>query len=214
MDIVTETLYSPNRMDHFRKPHVKCVTSVAIVSLLLSGMIVQPLSAQEDAEKYEIKIISGANLVNSVKRRVATEPIVEVQDRNKKPVGGVILTFTLPQTGPGGTFTATGSNIATVTTDASGRATMPPFQSNDQAGSYNVNVSGSVNGVTFSTVIPVTTAAASSSFVHSTAFKVTIFVAAATAIAAGVAVGRGGSSKTTVTPGTPSIGPAGNGPRR
>lgn len=213
MDIVTKNVYSPFRMTHSRKPHLNCVTSVAIVSMLLNGMIVRPLSAQEAAEKYEIQIIRGANLVNSVKRRVATEPIVEVQDRNKKPVGGVILTFTLPQTGPGGTFTATGSNIATVTTDASGRATMPPFQSNDQAGSYNVNVSGSVNGQTFSTVIPVTNKAAPA-FAHSTAITVTVFVAAAAGIAAGIAATRGGSSKTTVTPGTPTIGPAGTGPRR
>ena len=125
MDIVAKTLYSPIRMTE-RRQQIKLVSSAVVIAMLF-----QPLIAQ-DAEKYEIKIIRGANLVNSVKRRVATEPIVEVQDRNKKPVGGVILTFTLPQTGPGGTFTASGSNIATVTTDATGRATMPPFQSNGQ----------------------------------------------------------------------------------
>lgn len=200
MDIVTET------------PQFNCVASLVIVSLMFNGMIAEPLNAQE-AEKYEIVIVSGANLVNSVKRRVATEPIVEVQDRNKKPVGGVILTFTLPQTGPGGTFTATGSNIATVTTDASGRATMPLFQSNDQAGSFNVTVSGSVNGTPVSATILVTNKAAAG-IGHSTALTVAIFVAAAAGIAGGIAAGRSGSSKTTVTPGTPSIGPAGAGPRR
>jgi hypothetical protein len=209
MDIVTETLYSPNRMPHSRKPLLNCVTHVAIVSLLLNGTV---LIGQEDAEKYEIKIISGANLVNSVKRRVATEPIVEVQDRNKKPVGGVILTFTLPQTGPGGTFTATGSNIATVTTDAAGRATMPAFESNGVSGSFNVHISGSANGQTFSNQIHVSNSPATAA--HATALKVTIFVAAATGIAAGIAAGRSGSSKTTVTPGTPTIGPASAGSRR
>lgn len=199
MDIVAKTLYSPIRMTE-RRRQVKLVSSAVVIAMLL-----QPLIAQ-DSEKYEIKIIRGANLVNSVKRRVATEPIVEVQDRNKKPVGGVILTFTLPQTGPGGTFTASGSNIATVTTDASGRATMPAFQSNGQAGSYNVTVSGSVGGETFSTVIPVTSAPAA--FAHATALKVTIFAAVAAGVATGLAVSRSGSSKTTITPGTPSIGPA------
>lgn len=183
---------------------------------VIAALLVQPMLAQEPSsanpEKYEIQIIRGANLVNSVKRRVATEPIVEVHDRNKKPVGGVILTFTLPNTGPSGTFTATGSKIATVTTGPDGRATMPPFQANNQAGSYNINVSGAVNGVAFSTVIPVSNAAVS--FAHSTALKVAIFAAAATGIATGLAVSRSGGSKTTITPGTPSLGPAGAGNRR
>lgn len=207
MDIVTETIYITNRMSHSRKPHIQSVTPVAIVSLLLNGMLLPPASAQQEPEKYEIEIVRGANLVNSVKRRVATEPIVEVHDRNKKPVGGVILTFTLPQSGPGGTFTATGSNIATVTTGADGRATMPMFQANNQTGSYNINVSGSANGQTFSNVITVTNTGSAFGG-HGTALTVGIFVAAAAGIAAGIAAGRGGSSKTTVTPGTPTIGPA------
>ena len=171
-------------------------------------MVVAPLNAQENAEKYEITIIRGANLVNSVKRRVATEPIVEVHDRNNKPVGGVILTFTLPQTGAGGTFTATGSTIATVTTDASGRATMPAFTANDQAGAYNINVSGSANGQTFSTEIPVSNAQAGAGISHATALKVAIVAAAAAGVLGGLVAARGGSSKTTVTPGTPTISPA------
>ena len=207
MDIVTKTIYSPKRMTHSRKLHIDCVTCGAIVSIIFNGMMALPLSAQEDTEKYEITIVRGANLVNSVKRRVATEPTVEVRDRNKKPVGGVILTFTLPQTGPGGKFTATGANIATVTTDAAGRATMPPFQANGQTGSYNINVSGSANGQAFSTVIPVSNAPGG--FSHATAVTTVVVIAAAAAgIATGLVVTRGGSTNTTITPGTPSVGPA------
>ncbi len=175
------------------------------------ALLLQPLGAQNttpgDTEKYQIQIIRGANLVNSVKRRVATEPIVEVHDRNKKPVGGVILTFTLPQTGAGGTFTATGSNIATVTTGADGQATMPPFQANSQKGSYNITVSGAVNGETFSTVIPVSNSGGVA-IPHATALTVVIVAAVAAGITAGLVASQSGSSKTSITPGTPTIGPA------
>jgi hypothetical protein len=204
MDIVAKTFYSPIRMSE-QHSKVRIVSATVMTALLL-----QPLGAQDTSpdtsEKYEIQIVRSANLVNSVKRRVATEPIVEVHDRNKKPVGGIILTFTLPQTGPGGTFTATGSNIATVTTGADGQATMPPFQSNSQNGSYNITVSGSANGVTFSTVIPVSNGGVA--FAHSTALKLIIVGAVAAGITSGLVVSQSGSSKTTITPGTPSVGPA------
>ena len=204
MDIVPKTFYSPIRMS---EQHSKIRILSATV---MTGLLLQPLGAQDTApdttEKYEIQIVRGASLVNSVKRRVATEPIVEVHDRNKKPVAGVILTFTLPQTGPGGTFTATGSNLATVTTGADGQATMPPFQANSQNGSFNITVSGSVGGETLSTVIPVSYAGAA--FAHSTALKLIIVGAVAAGITSGLVVSQNGSSKTTITPGTPSIGPA------
>src|SRR5260370_27453454 len=118
-------------------------TAFALV-LTLFGPAAPRLAAQENAERYEIEIISGANLVNSVKRRVASETIVEVHDRNRKPVAGVVLTFTLPQTGAGGTFTSTSSNIATVVTGPNGQATMPAFQANNVAASYNISVSTQV----------------------------------------------------------------------
>ena len=95
-----------------KKALIASGTALALL-LNLAGPAVPRLAAQEpeNPEKYEIEIVSGANMVNSVKRRVASEAIVEVHDRNRKPIGGVILTFTLPQTGAGGTFTATGSNV-------------------------------------------------------------------------------------------------------
>jgi hypothetical protein len=187
-------------------------TYATTAALIFNGFVitVQPLSAQEseNAEKYTIQIIRGANLVNSVKRRVATEPIVEVQDRNKKPVGGVILTFTLPDTGPSGTFAANGSHIATVTTGVDGRAIMPPFQTNDVEGSYNITVSGSKDGETFSTTISVTNVAGAAAISHGALLKIAIVAAVAAGVSAGIVATQGGSSKTTITPGTPTVGPA------
>jgi hypothetical protein len=185
-------------------------SSTAFALLLnLAGPAAPRLAAQEpeNPEKYEIEIISGANMVNSVKRRIASETIVEVHDRNRKPIGGVILTFTLPQTGAGGTFTSTGSNIATVVTGPNGQAAMPAFQPAG-SGPYNISVSGQVNGSHISAQIPQSNKQAPT-FVHSASFKLLLVAAAAGATVGGIIAARGGSSKTTVTPGTPSIGPAG-----
>jgi hypothetical protein len=187
------------------------ISSGTAIALLLNliGPATPRLAAQEspNAESYEIEIISGANMVNSVKRRVASETIVEVHDRNRKPVAGVILTFTLPQTGAGGTFTSTGSNIATVVTGPNGQATMPAFQPTG-SGSYNISVSGQVNGSRVSAQIPQSNKSAPT-FVHSSGFKVLLVAAAAGATVGTIlAVKGGGSSKTTITPGNPSIGPA------
>jgi hypothetical protein len=189
------------------------IASGTALALLLNlvGPAAPRLAAQDspNAEGYEIEIIKGANMVNSVKRRVASETIVEVHDRNRKPVAGVILTFTLPQTGAGGTFTSTGSNIATVVTGPNGQAAMPAFQPTG-TGPYNISVSGQVNGSQISTQIPQSNQSAPT-FVHSTGFKV-LMVAALAGAAAGtyfaIRGSNGGATKTTVTPGTPSIGPA------
>jgi hypothetical protein len=187
---------------------IACGTVFALL-LNLAGPVTPRLAAQpENPEKYEIEIISGANLVNSVKRRVASETIVEVHDRNRKPVAGVILTFTLPQTGAGGTFTSTGSNLATVVTGPNGQATMPAFQANDITGSYNISVSGQVDGSQVRTQIQVTNKSAPT-FAHSTALKVLLVAAAAGATVGAIVATKSGSSKTTITPGSPSIGPAG-----
>src|SRR5260370_41547713 len=94
------------------KELIACGTVFALL-LNLAGPATPRLAAQpENPEKYEIEIVSGANLVNSVKRRGASETIVEVHHRNRKPGAGVAPTFPPPPTGAGGTFTS-GSNIAT-----------------------------------------------------------------------------------------------------
>lgn len=54
------------------------------------------------------------------------DPLVAVPvDRQGVPLAGIVVTFTLPATGPSARFD-NGSQTATVTSDATGRATSPP----------------------------------------------------------------------------------------
>src|SRR5690349_9311890 len=64
-----------------------------------------PAAAQEtDSSELKIVIISGDGFTNNIKKRTAHEQIVEVRDRNNKPIAGGAVSFLLPNSGPGGTF--------------------------------------------------------------------------------------------------------------
>jgi protocatechuate 3,4-dioxygenase beta subunit len=62
---------------------------------------------------------------------------------------GVSVTFSAPSGGASGTFASTGSNTATVGTDASGTATAPTFTANQDEGEYEVRAESKYGIVTF-----------------------------------------------------------------
>jgi 5-hydroxyisourate hydrolase-like protein (transthyretin family) len=67
-------------------------------------------------------------------------------DSQGSPVSDVAIDFTAPGSGASGTFTDTGTNTISVSTNPSGVATTSSFTANDQAGAYTVVASAS--GVT------------------------------------------------------------------
>jgi hypothetical protein len=64
-------------------------------------------------------------------------------------LSGVSVTFTAPSGGPSGTFASSGSNTATVGTDASGAAVAPTFTANSSEGDYEVRAESRYGSVTF-----------------------------------------------------------------
>src|SRR3954470_15818293 len=85
---------------------------------ILMGIAV--LAAQQ-APELQILVIGGEGSINNVKQRTAREPIVEVRDRNNRPVAGALVLFEAPRDGASGTFLG-GSSSLRATTDAQGRA--------------------------------------------------------------------------------------------
>jgi subtilisin-like proprotein convertase family protein len=73
-------------------------------------------------------------------------------------VSGVTVTFTAPSTGASGTFTTTGTNVATAVTDGSGVATAPAFMANGTAGGP-YTVTATATGVAGSASFSLTNAA-------------------------------------------------------
>ncbi len=71
-------------------------------------------------------------------------------DKLGSPVPGVQVTFTAPESGPGGLFIDTGANTTTITTDINGKASAR-LKTNGEFGAYSVKASaGGVSAVTFS----------------------------------------------------------------
>jgi hypothetical protein len=98
-----------------------------VTGILLPAILIQssPISAQ-DAQpsapgRLSIVIVEGEGAINNVRQRVAREPIVQVEDENRRPVAGAAVTFLLPNQGAGASF-ANGAQSLTITTDAQGRA--------------------------------------------------------------------------------------------
>lgn len=172
------------------------------------------LSAQTaSTSKLNITIIEGEGAINNIKARVAREPIVEVEDENHKPVAGAIVTFTLPNSGPGGTF-LNGSRVLTVTTDQSGRATATGLRSNKNQGQYQIRVTATFQGLIASATIKQSIAAgaavtASAGGLFGWGWPITLVVVGGVVAgtATGLALGLGGSgTKTTrVSVGQPTL---------
>lgn len=64
-------------------------------------------------------------------------------------IAGIPVTFTAPATGPSGLFSASGSNTATVGSDASGAVSAPTLTVNYIAGGYTVIASSPYGSVSF-----------------------------------------------------------------
>lgn len=150
----------------------------------------------------KVQAVSGQPATNNIKSRKGAEPVVLVTDERGQPVSGVMVVFTLPETGPGGAF-ADGSKRAIVYTDAEGRAVARGLRPNQTAGQFEISVDASFHGLTDrktirqSNVLP---AAGSSSRLIAI-----LAIAGGAAVAGAVAASKGGGS----TPSSPTSPPGG-----
>jgi hypothetical protein len=94
----------------------------------------------------QITILDGEGALNNIRARTAREPIVEVHDKNHKPVAGVLLFFTIRSGGAGGTFN--GASSFSTYTDANGQAVAHGFMPNNMTGRYVITVTAVAGGVT------------------------------------------------------------------
>lgn len=153
----------------------------SVLAVLCSAALLTAQNAPPEGP-FQLVVLRGDNAQNNIKKGRATRQVVEVRDRNNKPVAGVLLTFSLPKTGASGAF-VDGSQVTTVTTDQVGQASVT-FQPNSVAGSYNVEVNGNVNGQAVSGQIAQTNVAAAAGVSGAT-------IGIIAAVAAGAAVGIG-----------------------
>ena len=188
---------------------------LAVVMALASPRIRLVAQDQEAVRPPSIKVevVAGQASTNNVRTRKGIEPVALVTDERGQPVSGVMVIFTLPETGPGGAF-ADGSKRAIVYTNAEGKATARGLTPNTTAGKFQIMVNASFHGFTSSTTVDQTNVLPERK--GSSTKLIAILAIAGGAAAAGVvaASGGGGSSqnpaapptRTSITPGTPVFG--------
>jgi len=177
---------------------------ILMVLLVLLNLFGAPAWSQQAVTGLSITIVEGEGAINNVRQRVNREPIVQVEDNNRKPVAGAVVVFLLPDQGASGTFTDGSRTLMTVT-DNQGRAAARGIRPNGQSGPMVIRVTASFQGLTASSVITQTNAAAASAASAaglSTAAKWAIILGiAGGAAAAGIVVAtHGGSSPSSTAP--------------
>jgi hypothetical protein len=107
-----------------------------------------PLAADPDPDGLTITILDGEGALNNIRARTAREPIVQVTDKNHKPVAGAFVLFKVVPgpNGAGGTFN--GASSLNVQTDAQGKAVGHGLKPNSTQGQYQIQVSANFAGVT------------------------------------------------------------------
>lgn len=110
-----------------------------------------PAESRQAAPSGSLKIvvIAGERAVNDMQHKTAVAPVVEVRDRNDRPVSGATVVFAFSG-GKRAAF-AGGAQSLTVTTDAAGRASAPITLLG--TGTVQIQVSASFQGQTATATI-------------------------------------------------------------
>jgi hypothetical protein len=179
-------------------------------------VVVAALSAQQPPD-LQILVIGGEGSINNVKQRTAREPVVEIRDRNNRPVAGAVVLFEAPRNGASGSFIG-GSPTVRVTSDSAGRAVGQGFRPNNTGGNFSIQVSATYQGATASATIHMTNlvgaAAAGAAAGHGKLIGILIGVGAAAAAGGVYAATRNGGAPptapavapTTISAGTGTVG--------
>ena len=165
-------------------------------------------AADEQQPRFQLVVVRGEDAQNNIKKGRATKAVVEVRDRNNKPVAGIAVLFLLPDSGAGGSFVG-GAQTASVSTNSLGQAAVT-YKPNGVTGNFNVKVSVKSGNTETSINIPQTNIAGAAAAVSTTTIVLLAVAAAGVGIGLGVGLTRGGGTANTntvvLTPGGPTVG--------
>lgn len=89
--------------------------------------------------------MDGQGAWNNIQVRIAREPVIQVKDRNHKPVAGAYVEFDTPNSGAGAVF-SNGVTHFSCTTNADGIATAAGLRNNGVVGPFVISVHVSYEG--------------------------------------------------------------------
>jgi len=184
--------------------------------LIHSPLVVPSANAQEAQGGLRITIIEGDEAILNVRQRVSREAIIQVEDENRRPVAGALVTLTAPRDGASAIF-SNGLNNITLTTDDAGRVVVRGIRPNSAEGKYSIRVNAVKEGMRGTAQIQMSNVALAAAAGGITAKVVAILLIAGAGAAAGaVALTRNGNGAAPgavtatpirITPGTPTVGP-------
>jgi len=180
---------------------------------------IQPAAPLPVEQSLKIRVLAGNNEMNDLERRLMAPLVVQVVDRDERPVETAEVVFRFPITGPGAAFPG-GRTSITVRTNAEGQAAALNWMANGQVGKFQVHVNASygnqVGEATLSmTNVPRVVEEARKSkaggWWSHTWVKVAVIGGGAALVAIVVILAtRGGSkgsgSTVTIAPGSPTVG--------
>jgi len=102
----------------------------------------QPAGSLPVEQSLKIRVLAGKDEMNDLERRVMAPLVVQVVDRDDRPVETAEVVFRFPITGPGAAFAA-GKSSQTVRTNTDGQAAALNWMANGQVGKFQVHVTAS-----------------------------------------------------------------------
>ena len=170
---------------------------------------------QQASTRLQVLILEGDGVTNMIRQRAGRDVVVQVRDDNGQPVSQAAVIFFLPNQGPGGTFPDGSLTLAT-TTNNQGQAAARGIRINAQPGTMQIRIVASYGGQTANAIAAQANAAGGTSG-GGMSFTTRLLIIAGLAgagIAAGAAVGKGGTSSSspttppgiTISVGTPTVG--------
>jgi hypothetical protein len=176
----------------------------------------KPMAPLPMMQSLKVIALAGNGEMNELNRKIMAPLVVDILDRNDRPVEGADVVFRFPLKGPGASF-SNGEKSRTVRTNADGQAAAVGWMANAEIGRFQVHVTASRGNELGQTVISMSnvgriveeTKSKRKSGWSSRWVKIAI-VAGAAGAAAGIILatqGGGGSTPTvSASPGSPTIG--------
>lgn len=170
-------------------------------------------------QSLKIRVLAGNNEMNDLERRVMAPLVVQVVDRDERPVETADVIFRFPITGPGAAFPG-GKASQTVRTNTDGQAAALNWMANGQVGRFQVHVNASYGNQVGETTLSMTNvtrvvvepkkSTAGGWWSHRWV-KVAVIGGGAAVVAIAVILATRGGSKSsggtvTINPGSPTVG--------
>ncbi len=125
--------------------HESISQAAALIVVLRCSLVLVAAStmrlgaAPDDATVLQIRVIEGEGLAYTLGSRATRGVTVQVSDEIGKPVEAAMVSFRLPEDGPGGVF-SNGSKTEIATTGSDGRVSVWGMQWNRIAGSFEIRI--------------------------------------------------------------------------